>query len=58
MAKVRIAQVAYLSQELTHHLKEVNCSTIKACLELEKVRVILNELLATYDQWFGEDARQ
>jgi len=55
MAKLRIAQVAYLSQELTQHLKEVNRATVKACLELEKVRLILNELLLTYDQWYGED---
>ncbi len=55
MAALTIAQVAYLSQELTHHLKEVNRSTIKACLELEKARLILTELLRTYDQWYGED---
>jgi len=55
MARMTISQVAYLSQELTYHLKEVNRSTVKACLELEKVRLTLNELLTTYDQWHGED---
>jgi hypothetical protein len=55
MAALTLAQVAYFSQELTHHLKEVNISMVKACLELEKARLTLNELLATYDQWYGED---
>ena len=58
MTVLRLTQLATLSQELTHHLKEVNRSTVKACLELEKVRLTLTELLAIYDRWYGEDVRQ
>ncbi len=55
MAALTISQVACLSQELTYHLKAVCFSMSKTRSELEKAERILEELLRTYDQWYGED---
>ena len=55
MARLTLAQVEYLSQDLTHHFKDFKCQIFKASLELEKTQKILKSLVETYEQWLRED---
>ena len=55
MSKLTLAQVAYLSQELTDHYKVVKRLSFKAFLEMEMAQKTLNDLLNDYGQWRIEE---
>ena len=55
MSKLTLAQVAYLSQELTDQFKTVKETVVRASRELEKARKTLNYLLTDYGQWVNEE---
>ena len=54
MAKLRLTQIEYLSQHLTHQLDDVKHLTSKAWLELALARDTLRTLSLTYDEWLKE----
>jgi len=55
MAKLTLAQIEYLSQQLTSQFKDFKSLTFKAWLELELALETLKNLLKTYDQWLAEE---
>lgn len=54
MANLNLAQVEYLSQQLTHQLNDVKHLTSKAWIELGVARDTLRSLLIAYDKWEKE----
>ncbi len=55
MPKLTLAQVAYLSQQLTDQFTTVKETVVQASLELEEARKTLNYLLTDYGQWVDEE---
>lgn len=55
MARLTLAQIEYLSQQLTYQFKDVKYLTFEACHKLERAQQNLRNLLATYDQWLAEE---
>ncbi len=54
MTKMTIAQLEYLSQQLSHELDTVKHLTSKAWVELGLARDTLRSLSLTYDDWLKE----
>ena len=54
MAKMTIAQLELLSQQLSHELETVKHLTSKAWIELGLARDTLRSLSLTYDEWLKE----
>lgn len=54
MAKLTIAQIEYLSQQLSQELDTVRHLTSKAWVELGLARDTLRSLVLTYDEWLKE----
>ena len=54
MAKMTIAQLEYLSQQLSEELDTVKHLTSKAWVELGLARDTLRSLSLTYDEWLKE----
>ncbi len=54
MAKFTVAQLEYLSQQLSHELNTVKHLTSKAWVELGLARDTLRSLSLTYDEWLKE----
>jgi len=54
MAKIDLAHILRLSQQLTYKLNDVNHLISKAWLDLELARETLRNLSASYDQWLAE----
>ncbi|OJW49956.1 MAG: hypothetical protein BGO67_11450 [Alphaproteobacteria bacterium 41-28] len=57
MAKMTIAQLELLSQQLSHELETVKHLTSKAWIELGLARDTLRSLSLTYDEWLKERER-
>ena len=57
MAKMTIAQLELLSQQLSHELETVKHLTSKAWIELGLARDTLRSLSLTYDKWLKERER-
>ncbi len=55
MAKLTLAQIEYLSQEITSQFKDVKYLTVEACCKLEYVQQNLRNLITTYEQWLTEE---
>ncbi len=54
MAKMTIAQLEYLSQQLSEELSIVKHLTSKAWIELGLARDTIRSLSLTYDEWLKE----
>ncbi|OJW51761.1 MAG: hypothetical protein BGO67_05445 [Alphaproteobacteria bacterium 41-28] len=54
MARMTIAQLELLSQQLSHELETVKHLTSKAWIELGLARDTLRSLSLTYDEWLKE----
>ncbi|HUX79306.1 MAG TPA: hypothetical protein VMW10_06150 [Alphaproteobacteria bacterium] len=54
MAKMTIAQLEYLSQQLSEELVTVKHLTSKAWVELGLARDTIRSLSLTYDEWLKE----
>ena len=54
MAHIHIAQIEYLSQELSEHVKNVNNLIVRGKFELDLVQQTLKAFLAVYDEWIVE----
>jgi len=57
MAKLTIAQLELLSQQLSQELDTVKHLTSKAWVELGLARDTLRSLVLTYDEWLEEKGR-
>jgi hypothetical protein len=54
MTKLTMAQIQYLSQQLSQELDTVKHLTSKAWVELGLARDTLRSLALTYDEWLEE----
>lgn len=54
MGNFNLAQIEYLSQQLSHELDTVKHLTSKAWIELGLARDTLRSIALTYDEWLKE----
>lgn len=54
MAKLHVAQIEYLSQELIDHVKNANNLIGRGALELDRAQKTLKMLVTIQDQWISE----
>ncbi|MBP9692746.1 MAG: hypothetical protein KBD90_05410 [Alphaproteobacteria bacterium] len=54
MAKLHIAQLEYLSQELIEHVKDAHNLIGRGTLELDRAQKTVRMLLTVQDQWVHE----
>lgn len=54
MAKLHVAQIEYLSQELIDHVKNANNLIGRGALELDRAQKTLKMLVTIQDQWVSE----
>ncbi len=54
MAKLHVAQIEYLSQQLIDQIKNANNLNVRSKFELDGAQQTLKILLAVYDEWIVE----
>ena len=57
MAKLHLAQIAYLSQQLINQVTNVNNLIVRGKLELSLVQETLNTLLTVCGEWIADGER-
>lgn len=54
MAKLHVAQIEYLSQQLIDQIKNANNLIVRSKVEIDHAQRTLRILLAVYDEWIVE----
>ena len=54
MAKMYVAQIEYLSQDLIHHIQNAHNLIGRGTFELDRAQKSLKMLLEVQDQWIHE----